>query len=94
MYCYTNVGPRSLDGLPRHRRRHQGDDPEGGDTERLLQNVSGNLSRLMQRIPMVQVEDIPEVMQRNMVGVLRAWVRLFLCLTNIVLCYDDTHPTP
>jgi hypothetical protein len=29
----------------------------------VLQNVQGNLSRLMHMIPMVQVEDLPEVMQ-------------------------------
>jgi hypothetical protein len=50
----------------------------GGDAERVLQNVQGNLSRLMHRVPMVQVEDLPEAMQRQVVGVPRAWVRLFL----------------
>jgi hypothetical protein len=35
----------------------------GGDAERVLQNVQGNLSRLTHMIPMVQVEDLPEAMQ-------------------------------
>jgi hypothetical protein len=35
----------------------------GGDAERVLQNVQGNLSRLTHNIPMVQVEDLPEAMQ-------------------------------
>jgi hypothetical protein len=46
----------------------------GGDVERVLQNVQGNLSHLMQRIPMVQVEDLSEAMQRQVVGVPHAWL--------------------
>jgi hypothetical protein len=66
----------------------------GGEAERVLQNVQGNLSRLTQRIPMVQVEDLPEAMQRQVVGVPRAWVRLFRRLANAVVFYHDTHPVP
>jgi hypothetical protein len=43
---------------------------------------------------MVQVEDLPEAIHRQMVGVPRAWVRIFLRLTNTIVCYHDTHPTP
>jgi hypothetical protein len=46
----------------------------GGNVERVLQNVQGNLSRLMHGIPMVQVEDLLEAMQQQVVGVPRAWV--------------------
>jgi hypothetical protein len=66
----------------------------GGEAERVLQNVQGNLSRLTQRIPMVQVEDLPEAMQRQVVGVPRAWVRLFRHLTNAMVFYHETHPVP
>jgi hypothetical protein len=66
----------------------------GGEAERVLQNVQGNLSRLTQRIPMVQVEDLPEAMQRQVVGVPRAWVRLSRRLANAVVCYQDAHPAP
>jgi hypothetical protein len=66
----------------------------GGEAERVLQNVQGNLSHLTQRIPMVQVEDLPEAMQRQVVGVPRAWIRLFRCLTNTMVFYHDTHPAP
>jgi hypothetical protein len=66
----------------------------GGEADRVLQNVQGNLSHLTQRIPMVQVEDLPEAMQRQVVGVPRAWVRLFRHLTNVVVCYHDTHLAP
>jgi hypothetical protein len=71
------VGPRWPEGFLRHRWRNRGDEAVGGEAERVLQNVQGNLSRLTQRIPMVQVEDLPEAMQRQVVGVPRAWVRLF-----------------
>jgi hypothetical protein len=65
-----------------------------GNEERVLHNVQGNLSRLMHRIPMVQVEDLLEAMQRQLVGVPRAWVRLFWHLTNVIVCYHDTHMSP
>jgi hypothetical protein len=45
-----------------------------GDAQRVLQNVHGNLSRLTQRILMVHVEDLLEAMQREVLGVPRAWV--------------------
>jgi hypothetical protein len=41
----------------------RGDENAGGDAERVLQNVQGNLSQLTHKIPMVQVEDLPEAMQ-------------------------------
>ena len=60
-----------------------------GDAERILKNVQGNLSRLNHRILMVQVEDLPDTMQRHVVGVPRPWVRLLKCLENTVVCYND-----
>jgi hypothetical protein len=66
----------------------------GGEAERVLQNVQGNLSRLTQRILMVQVEDLSEAMQRQVVGMPRAWVRLFRHLANVVVFYHDTHLVP
>jgi hypothetical protein len=66
----------------------------GGEAERVLQNVQGNLSHLTHKIPMVQVEYLPEAMQRQVVGVPRAWVRLFRRLANVVVFYHDTYPVP
>ena len=66
----------------------------GGEAERVLQNVQGNMSRLTHRILMVQVEDLSEAMQRQVVGVPKAWVQLFRHLANIVICYHDTHSAP
>jgi len=43
---------------------------------------------------MVQVEDLPEAMQRQAVGVPREWVRLFQHLTNAMVCYHNKHSTP
>jgi hypothetical protein len=42
-------------------------------------------------IRMVEVEDLPEAMQRHVVGVPRAWVRLFQHITNAIVRYHDTH---
>ena len=60
----------------------------------MIQNVQGNLPRLTHMIPMVQVEDLPKAMQRQVVGVPRAWVRLFQRLANAIVCYHDTHLAP
>jgi hypothetical protein len=43
---------------------------------------------------MVQVEDLPKAMQRQVVGVPRAWVRIFRCLTNAMVFYHNTHLAP
>jgi hypothetical protein len=58
------VGPQRPEGFLRHRWRHRADEAVGGEVERVLQNVQGNLSCLTQRITMVQVEDLSEAMQR------------------------------
>ena len=64
------------------------------DAERTLENIHGNLSRLTHRIPMVQVEELLEAMQRHVVGVTRPWVRLFRWLANAAVCYHDHHLGP
>jgi hypothetical protein len=43
---------------------------------------------------MAQVEDLPEAMQRQVVGVPRAWVRLFRRLARAVVTYHDHNPHP
>ena len=73
-HVYEDVGPRWPDGFPRHRRRGRGDDIMGVDAERMLQSIHTNFVRLTHRVPMVQVEDLPEAMQRQVVGVPQAWV--------------------
>ena len=49
----------------------------GVDAERTLQSIHTNFVRLTHRVPMAQVEDLTKAMQRQVVGVPRAWVRLF-----------------
>jgi hypothetical protein len=61
------------------------------DVEKVLQNVQGNLSLLMHRILMVRVEDLLEAMQRHVVGVPHACVRLFRHLMNAIVFYHETH---
>ena len=64
------------------------------DAERTLQNIHTKFMRLTHRVPIVQVEDFPEAMQRQVVGVPRAWVRLFRWLARAVVTYHDHNPPP
>ena len=66
----------------------------GVDAERMLQSIHMNFVRLTHRVPMAQVEDFPEAMQRQVVGVPRAWVRLFRWLARAVVLYHDQNPHP
>ena len=61
---YADVGPRWPDGFPHHRRRGRGDDIMGVDAEWTLQSIYTNFVLLTHRVPMAQVEDLPEAMQR------------------------------
>jgi hypothetical protein len=69
----------------------QGYEIVGRDAYIFLQNMQGNLSHLRHIIPMVQVEDLPEEMQQQVVGVPHAWVRLFWHIVNSIVCYHDMH---
>ena len=73
-HVYADVGPRRADGFPRHRRRGIRDDIMGADAEWMLQSIHPNFVCLTHRVPMAQVEEFPEAMQRQVVGVPRAWV--------------------
>ena len=59
-----------------------------------LQSIHINFLRLTHRVPMVQVDDFPEAMQCQVVGVPRAWVWLFPRLARAVVCYHDQNPPP
>ena len=73
-HVYANVGPRRLDGFPHHQWRGRGDDIMGVDAKWTLQSIHKNFVRLTHRVPMAQVENLPEAMQHQVVGVPRAWV--------------------
>ena len=68
-HVYVDVGPWGTNGFPLHRRRGRADDIMGVDAERTLQNIHTNFLRLTHRVPMAQVEDLHEAMQRQVVGV-------------------------
>ena len=68
-HVYADVGPPRPEGLPRHRRRGRGDDIMGVDVEQMLQIIHMNFICLTHRVPMAQVEDLPEAMQRQVVSV-------------------------
>ena len=76
-HVYADVGPQRPDSFHHHRQRGRGDDIMGVDTEHMLQSIHTNFVRLTHRVPMVQVKDFLEAMQRKVVSVPRAWVRLF-----------------
>ena len=66
----------------------------GTGVEHMLQNIHMNFVHLTHRVPMAQVEDFPEAMQHQVVGVPQSWVRLFRRLARAVVCYHDQHPPP
>ena len=61
----------------------------GEDMERMLQIIHTNFVFLTHRVPMAQVEDLHEAIQHQVVGVPRAWVRLFRCLARDIVLYHD-----
>ena len=93
-HVHADVGPRQPDGFPCHQCRGRGDAIMGVDAKRMLQSIHMNFVRLTHRVPMAQVEDFPEAMQCQVVGVPRAWVHLFGQLARAVVCYHDQHPPP
>ena len=67
----------------------------GADAEWMLQSIHTNFVWLTHRVPMAKVEDLPEAMQHQVVGVTQAWVRLFRWLARAVVCYHDQNlPRP
>ena len=68
-HMHADVGPQWPEGSPHHRWRGRGDDITGVDVERTLQSIHTNFVRMTHTVPMAQVEDFPETMQRQVVGV-------------------------
>ena len=93
-HVYADVGPRCPNGFPCHRQRGRGDDIMDMDMKQTLQRIHTNFEWLTHRVPMAQVEDLPEAMQRQVVGVPRAWVRLFRRLARAVVTFYDQNPPP
>ena len=93
-HLYGDVGPWWPEGFALHRRRGRGDDITGVDVERMLQSIHTNFVRLTHRVPMAQVEDLFEAMQRQVVGLPREWVRLFRWLARAVVTFHDHNPPP
>ena len=87
-YHVSDVGPVRPEGLPRHKRRRG--EAETVDSDRTLQDVQRNLEGLTRQIPMAAMEDLPEAVQRRVVGVPRDWVRLFRRVATAVMFYRNT----
>ena len=93
-HFHADVGTRWPEGFPHHRWRGRGDDITSVDEERMLESIHTNFVRLTHRVPMAQVEDLPEAMQRQVVGVPQAWVRLFRQLARAIVTFHDHNPPP
>jgi hypothetical protein len=58
--------------------------PPAGEAERVLRRVEWNLTTLTRAVPMVEIEDLPPVMQPHVVRVPQTWVQLFRHMENTV----------
>ena len=93
-HLHADVGPWQPEGFPCHKKSGRGDDITGVDAKRMLQRIHTNFVRLTHIVSMAQVEDLPEAMQRQVVGVPQAWVRLFRQLARAVVTFHDHNPPP
>ena len=60
----------------------------------MLQIIHTNFVRLTHKVPMEQVKAFPEAMHRQVVGVPRAWMRLFRQLARAIVTFHDHNPPP
>ena len=61
----------------------------GVDAKWVLQSIHTIFVCLTHRVPMAQVKDLPEAMQRQVVSVPRAWVWLFLRIARAMVNFHD-----
>jgi hypothetical protein len=66
-------------------------DPLAREAERVLRRVEHNFTTLTRMVPMVEIEDLPPLMQPHVVGAPWMWVRLFRRLSNDVYQYNKAH---
>ena len=66
----------------------------GVDAEQMPQSIHTKFGQLTHRVLMAQVKDMPEAMQRQVVGVPRQWVRLFQQIGRAVVTFHDENPPP
>ena len=83
-----DIGPVRPEGFPRHK--HRRGEADTVDSDRTLQAVQRNLEGLTCQVPMAAVEDLPEAIQRWVVGVPRDWVRLFCRVATAIMFYRNT----
>ena len=84
----TDIGPVRPEGYPWHKRRRG--EADIVDPDRTLQAVQRNLEGLTHQVPMAAVEDLPEAIQRRVVGVPHDWVRLFRRVATVIVFYRNT----
>ena len=68
--------------------------PVLGEDPGLIRVLEGKLARHTQRVPTLQIEHIPAVMQEFVVGVPPVWLHLLRWVARAVLVYiDDVEAT-
>ena len=55
----------------------------------MIRVLEGKLSGLTQRVPTLQIEHIPTIMQEFDVGVPHVWIRLLRWVARAILVYID-----
>jgi len=63
--------------------------PVLGEDQGLIRVLEGKLARLTQRVPTLQIEHIPAIMQEFVVGVPPIWIRLLRRVARAILIYID-----
>ena len=57
----------------------------------LMRVLEGNLARLTQRVPTIQIEQIPAIMQEFVVGIPPAWIHLMRRVVKSILVYIESE---
>ena len=81
----ADIGPVRPEGHPRMFMR-----PIVGEDQGPIRVLEGNLARLTQRVPTIQIEHIPVAMQEFIVGAPLVWLHLFRQVARAMLVYRDT----
>jgi hypothetical protein len=104
LVLYADVGPVRPANFAQNRRRPRPEaaaaaakgiavagNPPAGEAERALRQIEQKFTELTRTVPMIEIEDMPILMQRHMVGLPWTWVRLFRRLGRVVRDYNRAH---
>ena len=80
----ADIGPVHPEGHP-----HMYVFPILGEDQGMIRVLEGKLAKLTQRVPTLQIEHIPAIMQEFMVGVSPVWICLLRWVSRAILVYID-----